>query len=56
MRLVTAAFQIFFQPFGLIAFIQTEREESPAKPARLKGIEGIGNQLDVMGIGPRHNQ
>jgi hypothetical protein len=38
-----------------IAFIQAEMEP-PARPARLKTVKRVSNQLDVMRICPRDNQ
>ncbi len=54
-RFVIAALQIVFQPLCFIAFIQAEMEP-PARPARLKTVKRVSNQLDVMRICPRDNQ
>lgn len=49
MWLVTATLQIRFQPSSFVTFVQTEPEFPPRMP-RLKGIERIRNQFDVVRV------
>ena len=55
MRLVAAALEICFQPACIVTFVQAESEFLP-RTTRLKGIERIRNQFDVVRVRCCDNQ